>query len=304
MDLPNKQSGQALMIVLLSLAAVGAVALTISSRSTTDVTTTTNVEESQRAFSAAEAGVERILYDRSIISGGQASGSVGSSDAQFSAVTTYVPESTNQREFQYPFPLSAGESATLWLVGHNSDNELSCSGGSTVSPGDPESCFNGSQISMCWGALGGTTRSAMEVAVYYKTSTGLSRVKRLAIDPDTTRRGSNAFSAPTASNESTGACTIGGKQYAYQSTIDFNALGITNYASTGALQMIRVRSLYNAVPVELGFSSGVNLPIQGIRIDSAGSAGLSTRRINAYSLFPAIPDMFDAALFSPPGLSK
>jgi hypothetical protein len=302
MELPNKQSGQALMIVLLALAAVGAVALTISSRSSTDIAVTTDVEESQRAFSAAEAGVEKILYDRSIVSGGQASGAVGSSDAQFSATTTYVPESTNQRQFQYPFPIVAGESATLWLMGHTADNQLTCSGGSTVTPGDPESCFNGAQISMCWGALGGSTRSAMEVSVYYENAAGLSRIKRIAVDPDSSH--SNAFSAPTASNETTGVCTVGGKRYAYQTDINFSSMGIANYASTGALQMIRVKSLYNTIPVELAFSSSVNLPIQGIRIDSAGSAGSSTRRINAYSLFPAIPDMFDAALISPPGLTK
>jgi len=65
--LPNKaritkhQSGQALLLVLLSMAVVLTIVLSVLSRTITDITITTKEEEALRAFAAAEAGVERAL---------------------------------------------------------------------------------------------------------------------------------------------------------------------------------------------------------------------------------------------------
>ena len=59
--LPMRESGQALLIVVLSLAVVLTVVLSILARSVTDIKLSTGSEESLRAFSAAEAGIERAL---------------------------------------------------------------------------------------------------------------------------------------------------------------------------------------------------------------------------------------------------
>lgn len=301
MNLPNKQNGQALMIVLLAVAAVAAVALTVSSRSSTEVSITTDVEDSQRAFSAAEAGVEQILFEGT-------SGTVGdtfvNSGSTYTATTEYIPPAATQTQFVYPFQVSAGESATLWLMGHDSTtNEPTCSGGSTSSTaGDVETCFTGSSVNVCWGTLNSGVRSAVEVSVYYRTPAG-SRVKRVVFDPDSTRRASNSFSAPTSTNEGSGTCTVEGTNYPYMGTVNFSSMGIS-FSQLNTLRMLRVRSLYNTTPTNIGFISDTRLPIQGIKIDSRGTAGAATRRLNAFSLFPAIPDMFDAALYSPPGLTK
>lgn len=55
------QSGQALLLVLLSMAVVLTIVLSILSRSVTDIAVTSRDEEALRAFSAAEAGVEQAL---------------------------------------------------------------------------------------------------------------------------------------------------------------------------------------------------------------------------------------------------
>jgi Tfp pilus assembly protein PilX len=57
----NRESGQALVLVLLSLSVVLTLVLFILARSITDVTVSSRQEESVRAFSAAEAGIERAL---------------------------------------------------------------------------------------------------------------------------------------------------------------------------------------------------------------------------------------------------
>jgi Tfp pilus assembly protein PilX len=57
----KSQKGQALVLVLLSLSVVLTLVLFILSRSITDVAVSSKEEESARAFSAAEAGIERSL---------------------------------------------------------------------------------------------------------------------------------------------------------------------------------------------------------------------------------------------------
>jgi len=57
----KKESGQALLIVLLGMAVILTLVLSIVSRSVTDISLTKKDEESLRAFSAAEAGVEQLL---------------------------------------------------------------------------------------------------------------------------------------------------------------------------------------------------------------------------------------------------
>ena len=57
----KRESGQALILVLLSLSVVLTLVLYVVSRSVTDVAVSSQQEESVRAFSAAEAGIEKTL---------------------------------------------------------------------------------------------------------------------------------------------------------------------------------------------------------------------------------------------------
>src|SRR3990167_8727041 len=57
----KNNSGQAVLIVLLSLSVVLIIVLYIMSRSITDISLSSKEEDSMRAFSAAEAGIERAL---------------------------------------------------------------------------------------------------------------------------------------------------------------------------------------------------------------------------------------------------
>lgn len=61
------QKGQALMIILLATLVSLTIGLAITQRSLTDVSTSTKIDQSTRAFSAAEAGIEKVTGDNSII---------------------------------------------------------------------------------------------------------------------------------------------------------------------------------------------------------------------------------------------
>lgn len=57
----SKQNGQVVIIVLLVMVVILVVALSAIGRSITEISTATRTEESSRAFSAAEAGIEQAL---------------------------------------------------------------------------------------------------------------------------------------------------------------------------------------------------------------------------------------------------
>src|SRR3982751_4984015 len=115
----NKSSGQALLMVLLSVGVVLTVALSVVARSITDVSTTTKDEESLRAFSAAEAGVEQVLKNPIAslpVDQTPQVTQIGNTVTNYSASLTSFPEVPTQ--YLYPVELQSGDSATVWLSAH------------------------------------------------------------------------------------------------------------------------------------------------------------------------------------------
>ena len=287
-------SGQALLIVLLSMAVVLTIVLSILSSTITDVAVTSREEEALRAFSAAEAGVEQALI------GGSLAGSFG--NASFTASISSYGQGADTFVFQDA--LFSGESATLWFVEHDEDTgALTCSGGN---------CFTGNQMTVCWGEDGTpadqATTPAIEVSIFYTDTPGdysTVKIARDTADPNSNRRTTNKFGTATI-----GGCSIDGLNFAFQKNIQFDSLGIPSsvYNTQNGLQLARIRFFYNtdqAQPVGVDLSaSGGTLPSQGKRIVSQGSAGEANRRIEVYQSFGELPVIFDSAAFSPGGIVK
>ena len=279
----SNQKGQAVLIVLLSLSVVLIIVLFIMSRSVTDISLSVKEEDSLRAFSAAEAGVERALVI------GNSSGTIDS--ATFDAnVTAFAEGST---EVVYPLSLKSGENATFWFlrVGEATN-------------------YTGSQIKYCWGDLGTTASSAdspaIEVTIYYTTTPNdltTLRTARAVLDPNSSRRASNNFSSATDSN-----CTIGTDTFEYQTVLNLGSLGISGYATAGVLQYSTVKILYNtSIAHKIGIDvsgTGSSLPSQGDVITSGGSFGNSNRKVEVYQLHPEVPPVFANAIFSTSGIVK
>lgn len=291
------ESGQALLLVLLSVAVVLTIVLSVVSRTITDISVVTKEEEALRAFSAAEAGVERVLIIGSDI------GPTKIGDASFTAkVSSY---SSGSKEYPNPVALYSGESAFVWFVAHAADGSFVCNA--------QNPCFSGSRIKVCWGKPGTASNSqttpAVEVSIFYAATPGdLStvRIARDATDPNSDRRGSNNFSAPD-----TGTCQVGGTPYAFQKSLNFTSLGIpsTSYQSQNGLQFARIRMIYNSdtghqVGSDVNFAGNSLLPAQGSKIESLGSAGSANRKIEVFQLYGEPPPIFDSSVFSLGGLSK
>jgi hypothetical protein len=293
----SNNKGQALLLVLLSMAVILTIVLSILSRSITDVAITTRSEESLRAFSAAEAGIEKALIIGSDI------GDTEIGDAEFSADVSSFAEGS--QSFAYPVKILSGESVPLWFVAHNDTKDLVC----TVE----YPCFTGSQIKVCWGEAGTgdslSTTPAIEATFLYATTPGdytTIQVARAAYDPNSARRSTNNFDSPDL-----GTCTVDGNEYAFQKTIDLSSLGIPapSYSVENGLQYAKIRMLYNSsvkhgVGFDVNFAGNSTLPAQGINIESTGSSGEANRKINVFRGFAEAPPIFDVAAFSSGGIVK
>lgn len=300
----KNSSGQALLMVLLSVGVVLTIALSVVSRSITDVSTSTKGEESLRAFSAAEAGVENTLnnaIESLPLVPSPTSVPVGSSGSTYTTSLTAFPQ--NPRSYLYPVELSAGDSATIWLASHDTDNSLTCTGGKT--------CFQGNSIDVCWGKTGSGTQPAIAFSLLYEDPAGggIRKYTYIAHDPVGSRASQNKFITGNAitTNTTSGACTIEGTQLANKVTLNLQAdLGIPNNAISGRrLKSLTALLLYNTTPTLFGVTNlASDLPNQGVQVDSLGTSGTSTRKVQVYSLYPEVPSMFQSALYSPPGIMK
>lgn len=296
--LPKRESGQALLLVLLSMAVVLTIVLSVLSRTITDIAVTTKEEEALRAFSAAEAGVEQALIVGADI------GTTTIGDAAFSADVSGFAAGT--QEFANPVALASGESLLFWFVAHDpTTGNLVCNA--------QYPCFTGSQFRICWGksgtAPGSATTPAVEISTFYAATPGnlgTMRIARVTADPNATRRSTNNFLANDA-----GTCTTGNESFAFQKTVDLAALGVPagSYGVQNGLQFAKVRLFYNTdiaheAGINVNFAGNTLLPSQGIRIESSGTSGEANRKIDVFQGFGEPPPVFDVAVFSVGGMTK
>ncbi len=313
------QSGQALLIVLLVMAVTLTVVLSTVSRSVSEVTITGIEENALRAFSAAEAGVEQSLIDQTVGTFGPTAVDATDPSVSYTRVVSEPPETTGR--FEYPKELLSGETATFWLVSHEANaGRLTCAGGVP--------CFSGAaspadQLRFCWG--NGATedsvvarRPAIEVMFYYDdignppsaiaSPNNFQNVKvaRVAYDLNAASH-NNGFN----SSVTVGACQIGNRTFTYQSDLAIPASLNACKAVRGCMLMAKVRTYYNtaAIPVGMITTSGNTLAAQGFRIESTGVAAENTsdeatRKVSVFQVYPELPDVFDAAVFSLRNITK
>lgn len=279
----NQQSGQIVLITLLVLTIATTVALSLVSRTTTDTTITNQIEESSRAFSAAEAGVEEALK-----SGLGSGGTQVLSGEQASYNVTVASIGGAAGVFEFPKKTIRGVTETLWLVNHDA-------GGALIET----PTYTDSTIGVCWSSE--TTTPAIIATLLYKESSDDSyRVAKAAFDPDATRAATDNFS----STYTAGGCG-GSTATAYKATITFSSLSATINPATDTLLALRVRPVYS--DTKLAIDTGITqvLPLQGNKIDSTGStAGGTNRKIVVYQQYRSPATIFDAAIYSQGSIIK
>lgn len=265
------ESGQIVLIVLLVLTIATTIALSLIGRSTTDVTISSQLEDSSRAFGAAEAGIEEALKSGA----GTGGAKVLTPGVTYSATVSSIGGATGV--YQFSKKSFRGSTETVWLVAHNADGTLA----ETPTYTDPA-------ISICWASE--TTTPAIAVSIVYKSAGGVYYVAKDAFDSDATRRATNKFNAPTAAS---GGCNVASM---YRRLITFSDYGINPVTDT--ILMLRIRPVYS--DTQLAIDAPVALPLQGDKIESAGTttgAGI-TRKILVYRQYHAPGGIFDSSVYS------
>ena len=284
-------SGQALLLVLLSMAVALTIVLSVISRTISDIKISSQDENSQRAFSAAEAGIEQALVV------GSDTGDVDIGNAQFSAVVSDFAK--GEETFVFPNSFTSGEPAIVWFVSHDPiTGNLSCSGA-----GNP--CFKGDRIKICWGDNTVAPVPAIEASIIYLNTAGnyaTARIARAAFDSNAAVRGNN-FVDPG------GSCTIGTNIFQYSTTLNFSSSFTPSvpYDTTNKLQFMVLKLLYNNNSHHIGVNvegSGSTLPSQGQLVESSGTSGDANRSINVFQGYGELPLAFYSAIYSEGGLTQ
>lgn len=246
----NKESGQALLVVVLVMVVALTVGLSLVSRSIVNIRTSTEEADAQEALAAAEAGIEQAIQTNTTI-----------------PLTTFIENNTTynanvtEAKGADAFLANGGnlvikdDGIDVWLVSHNPDG----------TPDYATSSWNGN-LDIYWGdpSLSDCDNAAMEVAVVYDTDPSLAvapALKRDAYDPCASRRGDNKFSPPTRPVN-----IIEGKTFPYKVTIS---------VSSGLV--VRVVPIYASTAVAVDGS--IELPTQGFAIDSTGTSGAGDRQV-------------------------
>lgn len=277
------QSGQMLVITLLVLTIAITIALALISRTTTDVSISNQVEDSARAFNAAEAGIEDSLK-----SGQGANAQILANGSQYTSSVATIGGATGV--FSFPTKALLGITQTLWLTNHEKNGSLNDSW--TTDANSIGAPYTGTTIDVCWSKE--TVIPAMEISIWKD-----SIVYRRTYDPDTTRNTSNNFSNVTASTGTNCGQTNTYRQH-LTFTTDFNA----NILTTTPMLMMRIRPIYSDANIWIDTGTNV-LPPQGSQVTSVGTSGANvTRKIVVYQQYRAPLNLFDNVLYSQQDLAQ
>jgi Tfp pilus assembly protein PilX len=265
------RKGQTLLITLLVLTVAVTVALSLIARATTDIRLTSELEESARAFSAAEAGIEQAL--KTNLAGSAVVAEATNTKFETSITTLGGNESVYAPDKTIP----VGEASTIWLVHHNPDG--------TLNESDPDG-YGGAFIDVCW--ENGTTVPAMEIAVYYfNSSVNDYFIQRSAYDPIVDRRTDSGFSNVTDPGNGCGMTGVS------MQTVPLPVgVGVTPL-------FLRIRPYYAGTKIFVAAMAGNTLPDQGQIISSTGTTGSGvTRKIEVQREYDTFPSDFDNVLIN------
>ena len=267
-NLPKYQRGQTLLIIVLIMFVGLTVSLTLISRTTTDIKFSREFEESSRALSAAEAGIEEALRDITIAQAGPTPRSIGSAE--------YKIDYDDSVQGEGPFSLGKIEKenvGTVWLANYNNG------------PGTFTQAYTANSIALCWKEADADPPD-IEAIILYKDGSDY-KVARDFYKYDLA---------------GTGDC---GNPGFYSKGTDISLpTGVTLLAlrlkPIGSNPAIVGGGAFAAVDPP----DGNPLPSQGKEIISTGKAGDTTRKVRVVKSYPSWPEIFDYVLFSGGGLMK
>lgn len=296
---PN-QSGQVVVALLLTILVGLSIGLVVTQRSITDVTTSTQTEQSSRAFSAAEAGIERALSNETAL---LSTSETGNDSTATIKANKDLPKPGQALECS---PVSKDKTSQFWLVNPDINDGTFGSGGYPAN----------SRLHLYFGNRNDTP--AIETYFVYDTGPNTSYQSSTKVFFDTVSR--------STENGITNVCDSSTDQTKWP--VPENHPITTTYSkdvndyrpfkcrvelktpSTVNARpiMLRVRLLYSDVPQIIALApdtaAGLSLTPQEDIFYSTGKAGQSQRSISLIQCKKNLSNLLDYAVFSDSPLVK
>jgi hypothetical protein len=251
------QKGQILLIVVLVMVTTLTIGLAVAARSITNIRTSEDAASSEKAFSAAEAGIERTLAHPTPITNATFTNNSHYSTSVIQVAGTEFPLNNGS-------PILKDNTNDIWLSTYpNYTNQWS--GNLTIYWGTPSDTCTQNEAT--------NTMAAMEIIVLSGPQTN-PVMTRYDEDPCTARRSYNSFDTPS------GGGSVAGQTYQFSKSI----------AVTQGL-FVRVVPLYAPALAAVRGTNGAGtpLPAQGTVVQSTGTSGTTEREIITYDYYPKLP---------------
>jgi hypothetical protein len=268
----NNQKGQTMLIVVLAIVIALTVGLSVASRSITNLKTTTEDINSQKALSAAEAGIEKALQKLTATSS-PITGTFDVGKTSFS--TTVSPVSGTDMILNGGNLVGKDQGLDLWLIDHNQD------GTPNYSMSWPKDGSTGT-ISIYWGQTDDTcsgdstnTMAALEIIVI-SGSQSSPTLERYTVDPCSSRADVNLLNKPDDKPIDPGG-KVNEKFFSYSRI---------NISIVNGL-VARIVPLYASTTIAVVANPG--LPSQGSIVNSVGKSGSTERKVSVFQGYPSLP---------------
>ncbi|MCL5783887.1 MAG: hypothetical protein M1142_00830 [Patescibacteria group bacterium] len=299
----KSQNGQVVIILLLVVLVALAVALSVIGRSLNDISTSTKIEDSTRAFSAAEAGIEEALKQGFATE--SSSLSLTSFSNQATASVNIYPIPVANTALEYP-KIGKANFAEFWLADPSLDADNN---------GIPDASYTQSSFNLYFGIPQSYTGSALddqpavEVRVFYYDASKSPP----DIEASTQFYDSSSTRTSGASSNRFTPCTPNIPGYPVlvndgsSSDSFYCKVGISGYRSSGGSYpiLVRVRMLYSNISHPVAVEPvGGSLPNQVNIYRSVGTVNNIQREIEVFRQKYVMPHYFDYTLFSASYIKK
>lgn len=281
----KRQRGQVILLLILVMTVALAIGLSIVQKSLVDISTASKVEQSSRAFSAAEAGIEKALKGDPSCQDCQTFTDTSSSIKEITGTNLIPPVAaagSRQVALEYP-PLAKEDVAQVWLADYNS----------TSNP--PTSHYSQTTLDIYWGNSS-QDKAAIVLTLIYHDGTKYTSTKWYLDHASETRN--NGFDKTTPC----GGTSLPGYQCYKQIPLP------------AGMMLIRAKLLYNTTSQPFAVQAAVtcptapcttySLPSQAKEIISTGVSGETQRKVKVFLENKVVPHYFDYAIFSAGEISK
>lgn len=260
------EKGQILLIVVITMIVALTVGLSVASRTVTELRISRQNEESQRAFNAAEAGIDRVLQEGGEIELEEALGNN----------SNFVVNATEY-----------GGSETLLNNGEQVDQDFGADVWLSDYP-DYSNQIANARLTVYWGEQDQTNcsatdpvRPALEIVVLQGSDLDNPTSTKYLYDTCSSR------TQGTLDASSYGSYTVSGIPGETFLNRISNPITITNGI------IMKVIPLYNSTKVAIVATDPVGqallLPSQGSVVESTGTSGETVRKITYYQSYPQMP---------------